>query len=94
MAIQKFPLGSSAIRAIWYDSETGDLWVKFEKRKEYPKYHFAEVPQDVVVGLLNAGSRGRYYHSRIKGNYYSTEITSPENDGSLNVFQQRYGVTN
>ena len=87
MAVQQFPLGSTAIDTIWYDSATEDLWVKFRKVKFYPKYHFAGVPQEVVVELLNASSAGAVYHNRLKGNYYSTEIRGPENDGSLNIFQ-------
>ena len=93
MAVQQFPLGSTAIDTVWYDAATEDMWLKFRKVKEYPKYHFVGVPGDVFVGLLNARSAGEYYHAFIKGNYYSTEITQPENDGTLNVFQLAYGYT-
>ena len=87
MAIQNFALGSTAIDTIWYDSETEDLWIKFQKVKEYPKYHFEGVPQSIVVGILNAASAGQYYHANIKGRYQSAEIRGPENDGTINIFQ-------
>ena len=94
MAVQQFPLGSTAIDTLWYDAETHSMWVKFRKVKAYPKYHFADVPMEVFVGMLNARSNGTYYHEHIKGNYHSTEITQPENDGTLNVFQLALGVLN
>ena len=93
MAVQKFPLGSTAIDTVWYDAETQDLWVKFRKVKFYPKYHFEGVPGEVFASLLNARSAGGFYHSQLKGKYYSTEITQPEDDGSLNVFQLGHGYT-
>ena len=93
MAVQQFPLGSTAIDTVWYDAETQDLWVKFKKVREYPKYHFEGVPGAVFAGFLNAGSAGEYYHRNIKGNYYSTEITQPGDDGTLNTFQLTRGFT-
>lgn len=94
MAIQQFPLGSTAIDTVWYDAETQSMWIKFQKVKPYPKYYFANVPGEVVAGLINAGSAGGYYHSTIKGNFQSTEITQPEEDGSLNLFQLIRGTLN
>lgn len=93
MAVQQFPLGSTAINTVWADLETGDLWIKFQKHKPYPKYHFEGVPGGVVAGLLNARSAGNYYHRNIKGKYYSTEITQPKDDGTLNLFQLLEGYT-
>ncbi len=93
MAIQQFPLGSTAIDTVWYDAETLDLWIKFRKTKVYPKYHFEGVPGPVFAGLLNARSNGDYYHKNIKGKFYSTEITSPKDDGTLNIFQLGLGHT-
>ena len=93
MAIQTFPLGSTAIYQIWYDAETEDLWIQFRKNKPYPKYHFAGVPNELISDFLNSSSQGGFYHSRIKGNFYSTEITQPSEDGSLNIFQLTLGTT-
>ena len=77
LTIQNFKLVSGAIDEIWYDSWDEVLWVKFRKVKAYPKYRFDGVPQAVAVGLINAGSAGQYYHSNIKGNYYTTSIEGP-----------------
>ncbi len=86
--VQHFPLGSTAISDVWYNSLTKVLWVKFRKVKEYPKYRFSEVPQELVVEMINARSAGSVYHSKIKGNYHSAEIGGPENDDSIkeNIF--------
>lgn len=89
MATQHFPLASSAIKNIWYDSATGDLWIEFNKVKTYPKYHFEGVPQKVVVQLLNATSAGNVYHAYIAGNYQSNVINGPSEDATLNVFRNR-----
>lgn len=94
MAVQQFPLGSTAIDTLWYDAETESMWIKFRKTKAYPKYYYAGVPASVFAGMLNARSAGGYFHANIDGNYSSTEITQPEEDGSLNVFQMALGVLN
>ena len=80
VVIQHFPLGSTAISDVWYNSTSGTMWIKFRKVKAYPKYRFEEVPQSVVVGLVNSISAGSYYHDNIKGNFYTTEIKGPGDD--------------
>ena len=75
--IQNFALASGAIDQIWYDSWDEVLWVKFRKVKEYPKYRFDGVPQQVVVDMLNTASAGQFYHSRIKDKYHSASIEGP-----------------
>ena len=87
MAIQQFPLASSAIADIWYDSETKELWIQFAKKRAYPKYHLEGVPQDVVVGLLNDSSAGNYYHSRIKGRYQSQILRGPDDQKHIRLNQ-------
>lgn len=80
MAIQNFALGSSSIDQIWYDSTSEILWLKFRKVREYPKYRFEGVPQALIVEMLNSTSAGGVYHSKIKGNFYSSSIDGPEED--------------
>jgi hypothetical protein len=92
MAVQQFPMGSTAIDTLWYDAEAESMWIKFRKVKEYPKYHFSGVPATVFAAMLNARSAGAYYAQHIKGNYHSTEITQPGEDGSLNLFQLALGT--
>ncbi len=77
MAIQDRALRSSAIQHILFDNETEELWIVFNKKKVYPTYHFEGVPQEVIVGLLNAASAGRYYHSVIEGRYQSSTLRGP-----------------
>lgn len=78
MAIQDRPMNSSAIQHILFDLETEDLWIVFNKRKVYPTYHYEGVPADVIVGFLNAGSAGSYFHSHIDGNYQSATLRAPD----------------
>lgn len=78
MAIQDRALKSSAIQHILFDFETEDLWIVFNKRRVYPTYHYEGVPPEVVIGLLNAGSAGQYFHQHIDGNYQSAVLRGPD----------------
>lgn len=77
MAIQDRALNSSAIQHILFDFETQELWIVFNKKKIYPTYHYEGVPNEVTVGLLNAGSAGRYFHQYIDGRYQSATLRGP-----------------
>ena len=94
--IQHFTLGSTAISDVWYHGPNEILWVKFRKVKAYPKYRFEGVPGEVLAELLNARSAGSVYHSKIKGNYHSSSITSPEDDDSLSgqIAEQVFNLLN
>lgn len=81
--VQHFTLASTSISDIWYNSVSQVMWLKFRKVKEYPKYRFEGVPQALVVEMVNATSAGGVYHSKIKGNYYSSSIDGPEGDDSI-----------
>ena len=57
---------SSAIAAIRYDEAKKRMWITFNTGKTY-LYH--GVSSSVVGAFLSAGSKGRFYLSRIKGRY-------------------------
>lgn len=57
---------STAIRAIGYDSDTMRMKITFI---EGHTYDFCRVPERIFQGFLNAGSKGRYYDTYIKGRY-------------------------
>jgi hypothetical protein len=61
------PVSSSAIRAVGYDPATLRMKIAFV---EGHTYNFCRVPEHVFRGLLNAGSKGRYYDTFIKGRYH------------------------
>ena len=92
-SVQHFSLGSTAISDVWYNSLTQVMWVKFRKVKNYPKYRFEEVPQDVVTQLLNSRSAGSVYHSQIKGNFHSSEISGPGED-DMEIREMSFNLLN
>lgn len=57
---------SSAISAIGYNKEAQQMRITF---KQGHTYSFCRVPENVFLGLLNAGSKGRYYDDYIKDRY-------------------------
>lgn len=65
---------SSAIEMVGHDTVTGELLIRFKDKGQYPTYMWADVPEDLVIGLLIAPSMGSYYHSYIKDSQYT--ITS------------------
>jgi hypothetical protein len=77
MAVQQFPLPSTAIANLWYDAETEEMWIQFNKRRSYPKYHYEGVSGKVFAEMLNAPSAGEYFHRKIKNNFQSTTLRGP-----------------
>ncbi len=60
------PISSSVIKAIDYNSANRTLLVKFASGKTYT---YSGVPEQVVRGLVNASSAGRYFNDHIKNHY-------------------------
>lgn len=58
---------SSAINRFEYDWDSGRLYITFCSGG--PTYTFYRVPPDIYEGLVNASSKGRYYHAYIRGRY-------------------------
>jgi hypothetical protein len=64
---------SSAISQIKHRSKDGMLTVRFNKIGQfYPDYLFIGVPVDIWNQWKRVGSKGRFYHRRIKGQYNVT----------------------
>ncbi|GAK47726.1 hypothetical protein LOSG293_110420 [Secundilactobacillus oryzae JCM 18671] len=61
---------SSDLSAIGYDEYNQQLEIVFNSGGTYL---YSGVPSSVYEGLLNAGSKGRYFHAFIKG-YPTTRI--------------------
>lgn len=57
---------STAIRAIGYDPGTMRMKITFNGGHTYD---FCRVPEHIFQTFLNAGSKGRYYDTYIKGRY-------------------------
>jgi len=59
-------LNSSNLLGCKYDRATQVLTVQF---REGAVYDYANVPYEVYEGLMNAGSKGQYFHRHIKARY-------------------------
>lgn len=63
------PVSSTDISSIGYEGTT--LHIRFHSGGLYAYYN---VSPKVYSGLMNAGSKGRYFHANIKGRYGDTKI--------------------
>ncbi len=63
------PVSSTDISSIGYEGTT--LHIRFHSGGLYAYYN---VPSRVYSGLMNASSKGRYFHANIKGRYGDTKI--------------------
>ncbi len=63
------PVSSSNIESVGY--ENGTLYIRFHSGG---LYSYQNVPVAVYQGLMSASSKGRYFHSNIKGAYVYRRI--------------------
>lgn len=57
-------VSSSDLASVGY--ENGTLYIRFHSGGLYA---YSNVPESIYVGLMSAGSHGRYFHTYIKGSY-------------------------
>lgn len=67
--MRMIPVSSSDIASVGYEGST--LHIRFNFGGLYAYYN---VPASIYNGLLNANSKGRYFHANIKGRYGDTRI--------------------
>ena len=60
-------VNSDALQAVGYDALGQRLYIRF--RGQSKAYTFYRVPVEVYGGLMNASSKGTYYHQHIRGRY-------------------------
>lgn len=60
------PVTSSNLASVGYDPEEMVLEVAF---KSGSVYRYSNVPMGVHVGLLSAGSKGKFFHQHIRNAY-------------------------
>ena len=65
---------STCIANAKYDPKTRDLVIQFQSGPK--EYTYPDVPENEVEGLLDAGSKGKFYHSNLK--QYSTNYRAPD----------------
>ena len=61
--MERIPVQSSNLFSVGYDSQTSILEIEFNNGSIY---QYSGVPQEVYEGLMNAGSKGSYFHHNIK----------------------------
>jgi hypothetical protein len=68
-------LGSSSIKSYEFDTETTLLTVEFLTGA---KYTYADVPPDIIQGLNEASSKGKYFSSNIKDKFITEKTGAPD----------------
>lgn len=65
------PVQSSMMTSVRYDNDARELQITFAGGKTY---RYSNVPLEVYVGLLDAGSKGEYFNDNIKDAFAFAEI--------------------
>lgn len=69
--MERIHVTSSNLRSVGYDPETRVLEIEFNSGDIYQYYN---VPQKEYVGLMNAGSHGKYFQANIKNAYQCRKV--------------------
>ena len=69
---------SSMIQSVAYDTFEQSLYVKFNNGKIY---EYFSVPERVYIDLLNAESKGRFFHQVVQNVYDCKRRTDVNEDG-------------
>jgi predicted DNA-binding protein with PD1-like motif len=72
--VKRTPVTSSNVISIGYDPATGTLEVAYATGV----YQYAEVPPEVHLNLMAAGSKGRYLAAHVKPQYAAMKV--PDTD--------------
>lgn len=65
--MERVQVESSNLASVGYEPETTTLEIEFHNGGIY---QYSGVPEDVHQGLMNAGSKGSYFHQNIKNAGY------------------------
>jgi len=64
--MQHQPVVSSNLKSVGYDSKASILEIQF---KSGAVYRYFSVPMSIYSGLMNASSKGSYFHKHIRSEY-------------------------
>ncbi|MDI3339038.1 MAG: KTSC domain-containing protein [Sphaerobacter sp.] len=64
--MQRVPVDSSSLASAGYDVETQVLEIEF---RDGSLYQYFDVPEHVYHSLVEADSKGRYFHAHIRNRY-------------------------
>lgn len=62
--MKMIPVSSSDLSSVGYEDDT--LYIRFNSGATY---YYRNVPESVYINLMNAPSKGKYFHAHIKGVY-------------------------
>jgi KTSC domain len=71
--MHRVPVDSSSINSIGYEKNV--LEVCF---RNGGLYQYFDVPEQVVVSLMRADSKGRFFNQEIRGRYPANKLKSPQ----------------
>lgn len=74
------PVKSSNISGIGYQPETKTLIVNF---KNGNRYKYSGVEPEQHAALMDSDSIGRFFHTKIRGQYGTENITSKKEEGRI-----------
>jgi hypothetical protein len=69
--MNRIPVHSSNIRAVGYEPETRTMEVEFHSGGVY---RYSGVPETIYQGLMQAASKGSYFHDHIKDRYPCRQV--------------------
>jgi len=69
--MDRIQVTSSDLRSVGYEEETQTLEIEFNSGSVY---RYANVPPHEYEGLINASSKGKYFHANIKNAYSCTKL--------------------
>lgn len=69
--MERVPVSSSNLCSVGYAPDSQTLEIEFNNGGVY---QYAGVPEGEYEGLMNAGSKGQYFHANIKNRYPFTKL--------------------
>ena len=71
--MHRVPVESSSLDSVGYEKKV--LEVSF---RNGGLYQFFDVPEELLVALMQADSKGRFFNQRIRGRYASKRLRPPQ----------------
>ena len=68
--MKRISVKSSNIVSVGYDVDSWVLEIEFKNGT----YQYEDIPKDIYYKLMNASSKGSYFHQHIKSEYHSRQV--------------------
>ena len=69
--MNRIPVKSSDLAEVGYDPLSSTLEIRF---RTGGTYQYFNVPRQIFEGLMNASSKGSYFHARIRRRYRTRRV--------------------